>query len=73
MADEEKYLPEEETQDAPKEKVKTPWQLQKESWYDKIPLSLKQLDAIIAVCWILLALTAVLIYLDARDIFHLFG
>ena len=73
MTQEENRFPEEETQDNPQEKVKTPWQLQKESWYDKIPLNLKQLDTIIAVCWILLALTAVLIYLDARDIFHLFG
>ncbi len=55
------------------EKAKNPWQVQKESWYDKIPLNLKQLDAIIAVCWILIAITIILIYLDARDIFHLFG
>ena len=34
---EETGVPQEEKQ------VKTPWQQQKESWYDKIPLSLKQL------------------------------
>lgn len=55
------------------EKAKSPWQLQKESWYDKIPLTQKHLDIIIGVCLALLALTFVAIYLDARDIFHLFG
>ena len=55
------------------EQTKGQWQLQKENWYDRIPLSKKQLDIIIVGCWILLALTFVLIYLDAKDIFHLFG
>lgn len=55
------------------EKVKTPWQMQKESWYDRIPLTVKALDIIIGVSLALLALTFVLIYLDAKDIFHLFG
>ena len=63
--------PEEDAQSS--EKVKTPWQMQKESWYDKIPLTAKALDVIIGVSLALLALTFVLIYLDARDIFHLFG
>ncbi|MGM9628545.1 MAG: hypothetical protein ACI3V4_10715 [Faecousia sp.] len=53
--------------------VKTPWQQQKESWYDKIPLSLKQLDIIIGICLTLLALTFIAICLDAMGIFHLFG
>lgn len=56
-----------------KETVKSGWQMQKENWYDRIPLNKKQLDKIIIVCWVLLALTFVLIYLDAADIFHLFG
>ena len=63
--------PEEDAQ--PRENVKTPWQLQKESWYDKLPLTVKTLDIIIGVSLVLLALTFFLIYLDARDIFHLFG
>ena len=63
--------PEENPQ--PNEKVKTPWQMQKESWYDRIPLTVKALDIIIGVSLALLALTFVLIYLDAKDIFHLFG
>lgn len=61
--------PEEETQ----EKPKSLWQLQKESWYDKVPLSLKQLDWIIGVCLFLLVLTFIAICLDSMGIFHLFG
>ena len=63
--------PKEET--AKEEQLKSQWQLQKENWYDRIPLNQKQLDIIIGVCLVLLALTFVLIYLDAKDIFHLFG
>ncbi len=67
---EEKDLKEET---AKEEQLKTQWQLQKENWYDRVPLNQKQLDIIIGVCLVLLALTFVLIYLDAKDIFHLFG
>ncbi len=63
--------PKEET--AQEEPVKSQWQLQKENWYDRVPLNQKQLDIIIGVCLGLLVLTVVLIYLDAKDIFHLFG
>ena len=75
MAEEEKNLPEaEEPTPSPEgEKAKTPFQLQKESWYDKVPLNLKQLDTIIAVCWILLILTILVIFLDAKDIINPFG
>ena len=58
---------------AKEEQLKSQWQLQKENWYDRVPLNQKQLDIIIGVCIVLLALTFVLIYLDAKDIFHLFG
>lgn len=58
---------------AEEETVKSGWQIQKENWYDRVPLTKKQLDKIIIVCWVLLALTFVLIFLDAADIFHLFG
>lgn len=71
--EEEKTLPEEENLTPEEEKAKSFLQIQKESWYDKIPLSLKQLDGIIALCWIALLVTAILIYLDVKDIFHLFG
>lgn len=67
---EEKDLKEET---AKEEQLKSQWQLQKENWYDRVPLNQKQLDIIIGVCLVLLALTFVLIYLDAKDIFHLFG
>lgn len=55
------------------EKVKSLFQIQKESWYDKIPLTLKQMDIIVGICWALLGLTFVAIVLEALDIFHLFG
>ena len=58
---------------AKEEQLKSRWQLQKENWYDRVPLNQKQLDIIIGVCLVLLVLTFVLIYLDAKDIFHLFG
>lgn len=67
---EEKDLKEET---AKEEQLKSQWQLQKENWYDRVPLNQKQLDIIIGVCLVLLALTFVLIYLDAKNIFHLFG
>ena len=61
--------PKEET----REKPKSLWQLQKESWYDKIPLTLKQLDWIVGICLTLLALTFLAIALDALGIFSIFG
>ena len=67
MDEEKKELPQKE------EKAKTPWQLQKESRYDKVPLTLKQLDWIIGVCLFLLVLTFLAICLDSMGIFHLFG
>ena len=65
--EEEKSFPEEE------EKAKTMWQIQKESWYDKLPLNVKQLDTIITVCWILIFVVIAVIALDALDIFNPFG
>ena len=53
--------------------IKTPLQQKKESWYDKLPVDLKQMDIIVAVCWVMIGATVVLIALDALDIFHLFG
>ena len=71
----EKTLPETEETNAPQneEKAKNLWQIQKESWYDKIPLSLKQLDTIVVVCWIAIVILIVVIALDAMDIFNPFG
>lgn len=75
MADNEKDLTQEETDPVLEEEVKPKslFQIQKESWYDKIPLNLKQMDIIVAACWIAIGLTIALIALDAMDIFHLFG
>jgi len=74
MAEEEKILPQEETPEPQEEvKLKSMWQIQKESWYEKLPLNLKQLDTIIAVCLILLAITFIVIFLDAADIINPFG
>ena len=55
------------------EKAKTIFQIQKESWYDKIPLNLKQMNIIVTVCWILMIVLFLVIALDAMDIFNPFG
>ena len=72
MESEEKELIQEETS-GKSDEIKSVWQLQKESWYDKIPVTQKQLDIIIGVCLVLLELTFVVIFLDAKDIFNPFG
>ena len=56
-------LPQEETE------VKSMWQQAKESWYDKIPLTLKQLDIIVYTCWALLGLAVIAVALDAMGVF----
>ncbi len=64
---------EENRKELPQEEVKAPWQAQKESWYDKVPLTVKQLDIIITVCCILLGLVCVCIALDAMGIWSPFS
>ena len=72
--EDEKILSEEESAQSQEEiKMKSMWQIQKESWYEKLPLNLKQLDTIIVVCLVLLVITFVVIFLDAVDIFNPFG
>ena len=73
--EEEKRVPEEEERPLTpeEEKAKTLWQIQKESWYDKVPLNLKQMNLIVTVCWILIVLVIIVIALDALDIFNPFG
>ena len=73
--EEEKTLPETENSNLPpeEEKTRSMLQIQKESWYDKLPLNVKQLDIIITVCWILIAVVFLVIALDAMDIFNPFG
>ena len=67
MEEEKNILPEEKTEE------KTAWQTTKEGWYDKVPLTVRQLDIIIGVSLAALVIVFVLIFLDAWDIFHLFG
>ena len=63
MEEEQKNLPKE------KEKPKSQWQRTKEGWYDKIPLTLKQLDMIIALGIIGMIVLAIVIALDALGVF----
>lgn len=51
-----------------KEDHRPAWQRTKESWYDKVPLSLRQLDVIIGVGLAALVVVAILIALDAGGI-----
>ena len=66
---EEQNLTGKEPKTAGEEKAKTPWQLQKESWYDKIHVTRKQLDIIIGCCIAGLILTTIAIALDAMGVF----
>ena len=63
----EDQLPEEEIS------IKPMWQIQKEGWYDKLPLTKRHLDIIIVVGLVLLVITFGVIALDAMDIFNPFG
>lgn len=60
---EEVTSPEEETP------VKPLWQQTKEGWYDKIPLTVKQLDWIIGLGIAGLVITFIVIFLDAAGVF----
>ena len=69
---EEKNLtPEEETPPVRIEdqSAKSLWQQTKESWYDKVNLTVKQLDIIIGCCIVALILTFIAIALDAIGVF----
>ncbi len=43
----------------------------KEQWYDKVKLTVRQMDVIIRVIWALLGITVLLIILEAAGIFRL--
>ena len=70
MDEQNSALPEQEQEPI---KSKSAWQHTKERWYDKVPLTLKQLDSIIYVCLGLLVILGIVITLDAMDIFNPFG
>ena len=59
---------EEKTVPIGEQSAKSLWQQTKESWYDKIPLTLKQLDIIVYTCWVLLGLAVIAAALDAMGI-----
>lgn len=59
---------EEEKKDEQTE-VKSMWQLTKESWYDKVNLTVKQLDIIIWLASIALVIVMIIIGLDAYGVF----
>ena len=61
----------EQRNDLPEEKteVKSQWQQTKESWYDKVTLTVKQLDIIIGCGIAGLILTSIAIALDAMGVF----
>ena len=55
-----------------KETKKKRWKSIKEGWYEKINVSLKTLDWIIGIAIAVLAVTVVLIVLEATGTFYLF-
>ena len=61
----------EEASPAAEEKADTrhAWQRTKEGWYDHVPLTVRQLDIIIACGIVGLVIVAVLIGLDAAGVF----
>ena len=69
--EEEKNIPSETPEE--EKPVKSAWQAKKESWYDKLPVTLKQMDIIVGVCWGLLILTGICIVLDTMGIISVFG
>ncbi len=52
-----------------KERKKSQWQQTKEGWYDQVPLTVKQLDIIIALGIAGLILLAIVIGLDVAGVF----
>ena len=67
---EEKEIEIREEQPAEQEQPpKSMWQITKESWYDKVTLSVRQLDIIIGCGIAGLILTFIVIALDAMGVF----
>ncbi len=59
-----------EAAEPPKSDVrpKHPWQVTKESWYDRLNVSVRQLDIIIGAASVALAIVVILIILDAMGL-----
>ncbi len=64
---------EDKREETSQEEVKPAWQAKKEGWYDKVPLTVKQLDIIITVCFILLGIVVVCIALESMGLISLFS
>lgn len=60
---------EEKEQSEKKEKVKSPWQYQKEQWYDHLNVTVRQLDIIIWLAVAALVIVFIMILLDAAGVF----
>lgn len=55
-------------QSDPEIRPKHPWQMTKESWYDKLNVSVRQLDIVIGVASAALLIVVILIILDATGL-----
>ncbi len=73
MEELEKTPNQEETTPEEEAPVKPAWQAMKESWYDKLPVTLKQMDIIVTICWIAIGLLIIAIALDALNIWSPFS
>ena len=62
---EEKDIEVQEETPVKEEPPKSMWQITKESWYDKVPLTVKQLDLIIWGCLTALAVIFIKAFIDA--------
>ncbi len=69
MEEKDTTLPEEEVTAQEEVPAKPAWQRTKESWYDKLDLSVKQLDWIIGLGIAGLVITFIVIALDAMGVF----
>ena len=69
MEEKDTALPQEEATPQEQTPVKSQWQQTKEGWYDKVPLTVKQLDMIIVGGIIGLVITFIVIALDAMGVF----
>ena len=69
MEDKNLETTEEEALPVEEQSAKSLWQQTKESWYDKVNLTVKQLDIIIACGIGGLIITAIVIALDAMGVF----
>ena len=56
------------TASEPDVRPKHPWQVTKESWYDKLHVSVRQLDIIIGAASFALLIVVILIILDATGL-----